>query len=126
MFERNARHRGESRDVIRISHIFLGASALINVILIAGLSDSVSDTLEIKQATHDITNYLQDDGYDGVRNLTIDYIEDTFSFTISDNINLLGCKGSYKYDNDKIKDVGHVACEKIDFPVIPSEPPRFT
>jgi hypothetical protein len=123
MFDREVKHRGESREVIRPIHIFLGASALVNIILVASVIDSTANSLEIKQATHDITNYLQDDGYDGVRNLTIDYIDDTFSFTISDNTNVLSCVGHYNYEDSKIKDIGQVSCAEIDLHINPSESP---
>lgn len=123
MFESDSKHRGESREVIRRSHVLLGASALMNVILIIGISDSTSDTLETKQAAHDITNYLHDDGYENVRNLTIDYIDNTFSFTISDNTDLLGCIGRYEYENGKAESVGHLACENIKLQSNPSESP---
>jgi hypothetical protein len=124
MFERDSKHRGERREVIKPSYILILGATVTNAILFVSIHNANENILEVKQAAEKVTNYLEEDGYDNVRNLEINYHDDSFSFTIYDTKHFLDCIGHYEYQDNTVRHIGNVSCTEIDFPELPDVPAR--
>jgi hypothetical protein len=113
LFERESKHRGEKPRASRINRVILGTSLLLNGLFLIDVADSGEETHEIQNATREITSYLADDGYDSVRDLVVNYQNNTFTFEISDTEHILTCAGNYDYERAKIHNIGQIACVPI-------------